>query len=224
MTDHAPSSFTEALCSSRDAAATGFVLAHLDGSGRGGGPILWVQDACALREAGLPCLRGIEGAGLRTSLLRVTTKRAVDALWAMEEGLGCAALSAVVGEIWGRPRALDLTATKRLALRSRASGVPVWLLRPDGEAALSAAPERWHVAPAASDPNPWDARAPGAPRWLAELFRSRSRAPGAWVAGHDRAAHRVDLAAPVRDGALAAGAGRPARDGARALGGARARA
>ena len=218
MSDPDLPAFTEAFSSGRDAAATGFALAQVDAAGRGLGPLLWVQDACAAREGGLPCLRGIAGLGLRMPILRVAAARAADALWAMEEGLGCAALSAVVGEIWGDPRALDFTATKRLALRSRGSGVPVWLLRPDGEAALSVAPERWRVAPAASDPNPWDARAPGAPRWLAERFRSRRGAPGAWVAGHDRAAHRVDLAAPLRDGPVGAGAGGGAAHPARAVG------
>lgn len=218
MPDLALPAFTEAHGSSRDAAATGLVLAQLDAERRGDGPVLWVQDACAAREGGLPCLRGIEALGLRMPVMRVAVSRPADALWAMEEGLECAALSAVVGEIWGMPRALDFTATKRLALRSRASGVPVWLLRPDGAAALSVAPERWRVAPAASEPNPWDARAPGAPRWLAELFRSRERGPDIWVAGHDRAAHRLDLVSPLRDGAVGAGAGGGARADVRAVG------
>ncbi len=218
MSDPALPAFTEAICSSRDAAATGLMLAQLDAARRGSGPVLWVQDAAAAREGGLPCLRGVAGAGLAMPVLRVEVPRACDALWAMEEGLGCAALSAVVGEIWGNPRSLDFTATKRLALRSRGSGVPVWLLRPDAEAALSVAPERWRVASAASDPNPWDARAPGEPRWRAERFRSRGAQPGVWTAGHDRAAHRLDLASPLRDGAVGAGAGHGGADAARAVG------
>ena len=47
----------------------------------------------------------------------------------MEQGAGCAGLSAVVGEIHGAPAVLDFTATKRLALRAEASGVPVWPIR-----------------------------------------------------------------------------------------------
>lgn len=219
MSDPALPAFTEAFSSSRDAAATGMILAQLDAAGRrGSGPVLWVQDACSTREAGLPCLRGIADLGLGMPILRIAARGAADALWAMEEGLECAALSAVIGEIWGAPRALDFTATKRLAMRSRASGVPVWLLRPDGAASLSVAPERWRVAPAISDPNLWDARAPGTPRWRAELFRTRRGAPGTWVAGHDRAAHRVDLAPPLRDGPVGTGTGDRAPPRPRAVG------
>jgi protein ImuA len=46
----------------------------------------------------------------------------------MEEGLKCAALSAVVGEIWGNPKALDFTATRRLAVAAERGGVPALLL------------------------------------------------------------------------------------------------
>ena len=52
------------------------------------------------------------------NLIHVEARDARDALWAMEEGLRCAALSAVIGEIWGDPRALDFTATRRLAVAS----------------------------------------------------------------------------------------------------------
>ena len=207
--------FVEAFSDARDGAATGFVLAQLDASGRRG-PILWVQDAVAAREGGLPCLRGLGHRG--RPILRVAARNAAEALWAMEEGLQCAASSAVIGEVWGDPKALDFTATKRLALRARRSGVPLWLLRPDGVPGLSVAPERWRLSSMASGANALDARAPGQSLWLAERFRSRTGRPGEWVASHDRAAHRLDLAAPVRDGAVGAGAGDGAPPRPRAVG------
>ena len=223
MSDPALPPFAEAFSTARDGAGTGFVLAQIEarlaGAGRRGGPILWVQDHRAAQEAGLPCLRGIAETGLGMPILRVGARGAADALWAMEEGLECAALSAVVGEVWGNPKALDFTATKRLALRAARSGVPVWLLRQDAAADLSVAPERWRLVSAASEANPLDGRAPGEARWRAELFRSRRRAPGIWVAGHDRAAHRVDLAAALRDGTVGTGAGHAAADAPRAVGG-----
>ncbi|CTQ33448.1 hypothetical protein [Jannaschia rubra] len=222
MTDPDLPTFTEAFSNTRDGAGTGLVLAQIDAwlgaDGARDGPILWVQDRTAAREGGLPCLRGIAGTGLQMPILRVGARNAADALWAMEEGLECAALSAVVGEVWGNPRSLDFTATKRLALRSRRSGVPVWLLRPDGVADLSVAPDRWRVDPAPSADNPWDARAPGQARWWADLFRTRRGAPTRWVAGHDRAAHRVDLAAALSDGTLGTGGGDDAATGPRAVG------
>ncbi|MEM7490691.1 MAG: hypothetical protein AAF390_16365 [Pseudomonadota bacterium] len=207
--------FVEAFSDARDGAATGFVLAQLDASGRRG-PILWVQDARAAQEGGLPCFRGV---GHRDRpILRVAARNAAEALWAMEEGLQCAASSAVIGEIWGDPKALDFTATKRLALRARKSGVPLWLIRPDGVPGLSVAPERWRLRATASAANPLDMHAPGRAQWLAERFRSRAGRPGEWVASHDRAAHRLDLAAPVRDRPVGTGDG-PDPGRVRALGG-----
>ncbi|MGB3553280.1 MAG: hypothetical protein WBA25_01435 [Jannaschia sp.] len=203
---------TEMFSTSRDGAATGMVLAQLDATGRRRGPILWVQDRLAAREGGVPHMRGIAGTiGLDMPILRVAARDAAEALWAMEEGLGCAALSAVIGEIWGAPRALDFTATKRLSLRSGRSGVPFWLLRADAEPSLSVAPDRWRVTSVPSHPNVLDSRAAGRARWQADLFRSRGSRPGIWVAEHDRAAHRLDLVAPLRDGTMGEGAGnRPA--------------
>ncbi|MEM9795868.1 MAG: hypothetical protein AAF919_05245 [Pseudomonadota bacterium] len=200
----------------RDGAATGLVLAQLDQMAARGKPVLWVQDRLSEREGGRPCLRGIELA--ERPILRVAARNAVEALWAMEEGLECTALSAVIGEIWGDPRVLDFTATKRLALRSLRGGVPLWLIRGDGTGTLSVAPDRWDVRSLPSIPNGLDARAPGSALWQAKLFRSRRQAPGIWVASHDRAAHRLHLAAPLRDGALGTGSGAQGTPRPRALG------
>lgn len=157
-----------------DGAVTGFVAEHLRP-----GPVLWVQDRLSRREAGRPWPAGLDGG---TELLHLVVGRAADALWAMEQGLGCRGLSAVVGEIWGAAAAVDFTATKRLALRAEAQGVACWLIRRGAEPDLSAARERWRVESLPSVPDPDDARAPGAPVWRADLFRARFRAPGSWIA------------------------------------------
>ncbi|MEL6587244.1 MAG: hypothetical protein AAFQ50_11385 [Pseudomonadota bacterium] len=214
------SAVSEAFSTSRDGAATGLMLAELDALGRTGKPLLWVQDTRAAQEAGVPCIRGL--AALNMPLLRVAARNAAEALWAMEEGLECTSLSAVVGEVWGSPKALDFTATKRLSLRARRSGVPLWLLRPDAQPDLSVAPKRWRVASAPSAGNVLDPRAPGKARWTAELFRARGAKPGTWVASHDRAAHRLDLVAPVRHGTVGEGASPPNRRTPYAVGGGRA--
>jgi len=203
-----------------DGAATGFVLAQprpaarsrswsRDGAkDRPRGPMLfWVQDRLSRREAGRPYATGIAALlGAPVEMLCLEVSRPADVLWAMEQALGCAALSAVVGEVWGDPAALDFTATKRLALRAEREGVQAWLIRRAATPALSAARERWRVGSVASVPRPEDRRAPGAPLWRAVLFRSRTRAPGDWMAGPDGVAHDLarDLAqdlAPARRGA-----------------------
>lgn len=184
-----------------DAAAVGFVLARIPKSSA---PILWVQDRLSRKETGRPYLPGIPGT---RPVIMVDLSRAVDVFWAMEDGLRCRALAAVVGEVWGDPPALDFTASKRLAMRAEAAEVPCWLIRRGAVANLSAARERWRVASLPAERHPHDARAPGAARWSLDLFRARGAKPGQWVGRYDRTADRLDLSAPLLDGAVAAGDG-----------------
>jgi protein ImuA len=180
-----------------DGGASGFALysmPHADA------PILWIQDHMSQNEAGRPYLPGLIPA---CSLIHITLPRAADVLWAMEEGLRCASLGAVIGEVWGAPPVLDFTATKRLATRAEGSNLPCWLIRRGAVPDLSAARNRWRVASLPSQVHPYDRHAPGDPRWQVELFRSRAAQPGTWVATYDRAADRVDFSAPLRDGPLA---------------------
>jgi protein ImuA len=127
--------------------------------------------------------------GLPTQkLVHVEARDARDALWAMEEGVRCAALSCVIGEIWGDPRVLDFTATRRLAVASERSGTPCWLVRLGGTANLSGARMRWRIASVPSLANDLDPKAPGAPAWDAELFRARGHPPGRWDVAHETGA------------------------------------
>ena len=181
-----------------DGAAPAFVLAHIPA---GTGTVLWIQDRLSWRETGRPYLAGLAHP---PPLLCLTVNKAVDVLWAMEQGLGNAGLSAVVGEVWGDPSSLDFTASKRLALRSEAHGIPAWLIRRSATADLSAARERWRIASLPSLPNRDDMRSPGAPQWRAELFRARWRTPGQWVVRYDPQTHRMDFDHAVRTEAPAA--------------------
>ena len=188
-----------------DAAAAGFVLAHL---AQARGPVLWLQDRLTRKEAGAPYLPGL---GAARDILMMTLTRPVDVLTAAEDGLRCKALGAVVVEVWGDPSVLDFTVTKRLALRCEAGGVPCWLIRHAASPDLSAARDRWRVTSLASALNRDDPMAPGQPRWQVELFRSRDRQPGSWVASHDGPANRLDLVAAVSDGTLVQGDGAAGR-------------
>ena len=136
-----PHTLSEAFCDTViDASVVGFVLSRLP---RTDAPILWVQDRLSRKEAGRPYLAGL---ATPRPIISVDLSRAADVLWAMEDGLRCKALGAVIGEIWGDPPALDFTATKRLAMRSEAAGVPCWLVRRAASPNLSAARDRWRVA------------------------------------------------------------------------------
>ena len=194
-----PPSLSEMFTDPREAGAVGFALAQVPGVGR----ILWVQERMATIEAGVPSGRSFARfGGDAERLVLACARSSADVLWTMEEGLKCASLSAIIGEVWGDPPALDFTATKRLAMRAERQGVQVFLLRFAATPSLSAARQRWRVRSLPSLPHPHDARAPGLPRWHVELFRARGARPGVWQASYDRAAHRVDLVSPFCDAAV----------------------
>jgi protein ImuA len=176
----------------RDGGWAGFLLAQLATDK----PLLWVQDRMAILESGR-----IHPPGLPSGdLIHVEARDARDALWAMEEGVRCSCLSAVIGELWGDPRALDFTATRRLAVASERSGVAAFLIRLGGHANLSGARMRWRITSAPSLVNELDLRAPGMPVWDAELFRARGAPPGRWSVAHE--ARAFHLAAHHRDRTL----------------------
>ena len=181
----------------RDTGTSGFLLAQLPQ----GKPLLWVQERMAMLEAGRIYPPGLGVA----ELIHVVARDARSALWAMEEGLRCSALGAVIGEIWGDPAALDFTATRRLAVAAERNGVAAFLIRPGGHANLSGARMRWRIASAPSSPNPLDPKAPGAPAWDAELFRAHGFAPNRWTISHDPTADRIDLLAAAGDRTLVEG-------------------
>ena len=141
---------------------------------------LWVQDREALRRSGRPYRSGLPE-HLRHRLVHVAARDAADALFALEEGLRCRDLAFVIGEITGNPRALDMTASRRLGLAAERHGVPFWLVRLDARRDLSSARMRWEAKSAASPPPRWNPQAPGSPAWQAELFRARRYPPGQWT-------------------------------------------
>lgn len=175
-----PASVWEIFSSADDASGEALALAFAqEQCARAAGTCdwLWVQDAGSIRKGGRPYLHGLP-TERRCGLVHVATRNAADALAAMEEGVRCGALSFVIGEIAGDPRSLDFTATRRLVLAAERHRVPLYLLRREGYANLSAARLRWRVKPVPSVPHRWNAQAPGAPRAEAELFRGRRLKPG----------------------------------------------
>lgn len=167
----------------RDGGWTGFLLAQLELDK----PLLWVQDRMAILESGRVHPPGLPS----ENLIHVEARDAKDALWAMEEGLRCSCLSAVIGELWGDPKTLDFTATRRLALASERSDTPCWLVRLGGHANLSGARMRWRIASAPSLKNELDPSAPGLAVWDAELFRARSLPPGSFRLAHEAGAFHL---------------------------------
>ena len=157
-------------------------------------PILWVQDAQAIRVTGRPYRPGLPEA-LRHRLIHVAAATVEDALFALEEGVRCRDLAGVIGEVTGNPRALDFTASRRLSLAAERHGVPLWLVRIDARRDLSSARMRWAATAAPSHPPCWNGNAPGDPAWRADLFRARRHRPAELVLRqHDQGLLRDDTA------------------------------
>jgi protein ImuA len=122
------------------------------------------------QEIGLPYGLGLRSFGLDTeAIVFIRTDTIVELLWAIEEAIACRAVGAVVADIAYPHKALDFTASRRLALRSAASAGSVFLVRYGRDREASAAKYRWRVAPALSAAPPFDDKAPGPPRWRITL-------------------------------------------------------
>lgn len=160
---------------SHDGAALGFA-AHL--LGRFGtimpkGTLLWCRRPSGTFDAP-PYAPALSAWFDPARLLMVTVRRDEDLFWALEEGLRCPGIAAVLGET----RAADPTAGRRLSLAAEKSGVPVLLLRPQPAPPQSVCTTRWRIAsaPSRSTPGLTDI---GAARWRIELRRNRFGTPSA---------------------------------------------
>jgi protein ImuA len=113
-------------------------------------PILWIGTSGFFAEAGLPYAHGLlKLFGIAPKdLLLAEAPKPVDALWIAEEAAALKELAAVVLELPGNPRQLDLTATRRLHRRAVEAGRPVFLLRQSTEPQATAAPLRFVVGSA----------------------------------------------------------------------------
>jgi protein ImuA len=162
----------------QSAAATGFIagLARRVSAGR---PLLWVRQDFAEIESGALSMSGWSELGLDPRL--VVTVRAPDvetALRTTADALVCDALGAVVLEIWGETRQLDLVASRKLTLAARMSGVTGLLLRLAAAPMPSTAETRWIVRAAHSPPR---LEAWGAPMLDTQLVRNRHGPNGHWI-------------------------------------------
>jgi protein ImuA len=147
-------------------------------------PLLWIGATEIFQEAGFPyvpglaCRFGIEA----EHLLIAEAAKVSDVLWIAGEAAGMKALSAILLEVRGSSRNLDLTATRRLHRRAQAAGRPVFLLRQASEAESTAAPVRLVVSPAPAASRrtmagPLDGTI-GPPRFTVRIDKSRLAPPG----------------------------------------------
>jgi protein ImuA len=103
-------------------------------------------------------------------LVMVKTRNPADALSAAGDILACPHVGALLLEMEGAPKCLDLVASRRLVLAAEESGVTALMLRAGTSPEPSAALTRWQVASAPSSPmdDDW-----GNPVFDVELVRHR---------------------------------------------------
>ena len=173
-----------------DGAALGFAAFLMSRFARG--TLMWCRQLSSVFDAP-PYAPALSAWFDPARLLMVTAGRDEDLFWAMEEGLRCPGIAAVLGET----RAADPTAGRRLSLAAEKSGVPVLLLRPQPAPAQSVCATRWRVVSAPSPSTPGLIDLSG-PRWKIELRRNRFGTPSAaeipsWLVEWSDETHSLSL-------------------------------
>ncbi len=178
------------------AALTGFA-AGLAQRVAGTRPIVWARQDYVELEAGRLDAHGLAEFGLDPGrLVLVRARDPAGVLRAGAEALRCPAVGAVLVELWGEPKALDLTASRRLALAAARSGVTAFLVHVLARPGPNAATTRWRVEAAPSEP--LEANAPGQPAFQVTLLRHRAGLPEqSWVLEWDRDGRRFRSPAPL---------------------------
>ena len=161
-------------------AGLGFILGAARGRLTPGRPaLIYLQLVADAQETGVPYAPGFADFGIETGQMvmgRVET--VAELLWAMEEALNCRAVAAVIADVPGADKTLDFTVSRRLNLKTAATGTTAYLLRYGMEREASAAVLRWRVGPSPAAPDRFDPQAPGPPRFAVMLEKSRM---GAWA-------------------------------------------
>ena len=135
--------------------------------------IVWVRQDHVRLETGVPSAAGLASLGFNhRQFILVEARDMLSALRAALEGARCAGLSCLVLETWGEHRVFDLTASRRLFLAARQSGVTLLALRASAAPVPSSAETRWQVKAAPS--RALLSNAPGFPRFELTLLRDRT--------------------------------------------------
>ena len=196
---------------SRDASASGFTACAAQRA-RGAKKLLWIVQDFSATEHGALAPAGFAELGIAASdLLLLRAATAEDVLRAGVDALSCGGLGAVILEILGNPKVLDMVASRRLALAAQQKSVTAFLLRQGATSEPSAAQTRWEIRSHRSNTSDdW-----GMPRFEAALGRNRQGETGHWVMEwncddgafckpSDQTAHPGFVVRPPADGSLTA--------------------
>jgi protein ImuA len=161
-----------------EAAATGFVIG-LAARVAAGKRMLWVYRDFLAAEFGSLSATGLLELGIDPEHMLLFQAESMEvALRAANDALSCAALGAVVIEVPGNPKILDMVASRRLTLAAAQKSIAVFLLRLNARQETSTAQTRWLVRAAAS---PKASENWGYPIFMVDLVRNRLGQTGHWV-------------------------------------------
>ena len=139
---------------------------------------LWIRQDFSAHEFGELSATGLIELGFDPArLFLLSVANASDGLRAANDALSCAALGAVVIEIPGNPKVLDLVASRRLTLAATQKSVTAFLLRFNAQPDTSTAETRWLVRAATSPKREEDW---GYPAFEVDLVRNRHGKTGHW--------------------------------------------
>ena len=174
-------------------------------------PLLWCLTERAAREWGAPYGPGLISFGLDPALILIVQARnAMDAAWALEEGLKARAFTAALGQIEVKAPLI----ARRLGLAAQTSRTPCLLLSGHQASGLPGTLTRWRVAAERTSGAAFDASAPVAPAWHLTLERCRGLAPArSWTVEFRDVAYGFRLAARFADRAAEADKERQALSG-----------
>ena len=135
--------------------------------------IVWIGEADIRRETGQLYAPGLAALGIDPArVVEVAVRTEKEALWAFEAALSCHGLDVAVCEL--RQASLDLSATRRCALRAHDTGVTGFLLRVGNtQAEASAAEVRFNVSPAPAGEIGRFAEGVGRMAWRVTLEKNR---------------------------------------------------
>jgi protein ImuA len=160
-----------------EASATGFVVG-LASRVTASKNLLWIGQDFSTHEFGGLSPTGLIELGFDPAqMFFLSVANANDGLRAANDALSCAALGAVVLEIPGSPKVLDLVASRRLTLAAAKKSVTIFLLRFGAQPDASTAETRWLVRAAMSPTRNADW---GYPVFEVDLIRNRHGKTGHW--------------------------------------------
>ena len=143
-------------------------------------PCVWVRQSYCASSTGRLYPDGFACLGFDPNqLLTITLRKAVDVLRVAHDALRCLGVGAVILEPLGKPKAFDLTATRRLSLAAEHFSIPLLCIHVGAQPSASAAQTRWQVQCAPSSAP--HQKLLGHPAFNVTLTRSRLGKTGQWT-------------------------------------------